>query len=35
MTTNYLVFALPTHFAATQLAFVFLSEIHRLHGTPK
>jgi hypothetical protein len=35
MTTNYLVFALPIHFAATQLASVFLSEIHRLHGTPK
>lgn len=34
--TKYAHFiALPTHFTASYLASVFLSEIHRLHGTPK
>lgn len=34
--TKYAHFiSLPTHFTAASLATVFLSEIHRLHGTPK
>lgn len=34
--TKYAHFiALPTHFTASYLASMFLSEIHRLHGTPK